>query len=72
MLIHTPGIRIHMVNFYHMKLLIWIGITVGGTIGGWAGAAMEHGNWMGGWSILLGAIGSLLGLWLAYKIGQGY
>lgn len=55
-----------------MKTLIWIGITVGGTLGGWVGAAMDHGNWMGGWSILLGAVGSLAGLWVAYKAGRSY
>lgn len=51
---------------------MWIGITVGGTVGGWLGAAMSHGNWLSAWSILLGAVGSLLGIWAAYKINQNY
>ncbi len=55
-----------------MKTLVWIGILVGGTIGGWAGAALDHGNWFGLWSILLGAVGSLVGIWAAYKINQNY
>jgi len=55
-----------------MKLLIWIGITVGGTIGGWAGAAMSQGNWISLWSILLSGVGSLAGIWAGYKIGKNY
>jgi len=53
-----------------MKLMIYIGIAVGGTLGSWLGAAMDHGNWFGGWSILLGAVGSLAGIWVGYKLGQ--
>lgn len=59
-------------TIFIMKALFWIGITVGGTGGGWIGAAMDHGNWMGGWSILLSAVGSLLGLWAAYKLYKNY
>ena len=56
-----------------MKLMIWIGIFVGGTIGGWIGAAaFDHGNWLGGWSILLSGVGSLVGIWAGYKISQNY
>lgn len=53
-----------------MKLMILIGITVVGTLGGWLGAAMSHGNWLSGWSILLGALGSFAGIWVGYKAGQ--
>jgi hypothetical protein len=54
-----------------MKLMIFIGITIGGTIGGWLGAAaFDHGNWLGGWSILLSGVGSLAGIWAGYKAGQ--
>jgi hypothetical protein len=53
-----------------MKLLIWIGITVGGTLGGWVGAAFDHGNWFGGWSIFLGVVGSFVGIWAGYKASQ--
>lgn len=55
-----------------MKLMIWIGITIGGTLGGWLGAAMDHGNWFGAASILLGGVGSIVGLWAGYKIGKDY
>lgn len=50
--------------------MIFIGIGVFGTVGGWLGAAMDHGNWLGGWSILLGGVGSLVGVWAGYKAGQ--
>ena len=53
-----------------MKLLILIGVTVVGTLGGWIGAALDHGNWFGTASLLLGTVGSLLGIWVGYKAGQ--
>jgi hypothetical protein len=52
------------------KGLIWIGIFVGSTVGSWIGAALDHGNWFGGWSIGLGAIGAFAGIWIGYKISQ--
>lgn len=55
-----------------MKTLIWIGILVGGTIGGWIGALMTHGNWFSLTSILLSGVGSLAGIWAGYKIGKYY
>ena len=53
-----------------MKLMIMIGVTVFGTVGGWLGAAMTHGNWFSAWSIILGAVGSFVGIWAGYKAGQ--
>ncbi|HVS58824.1 MAG TPA: hypothetical protein VHD60_03760 [Candidatus Saccharimonadales bacterium] len=53
-----------------MKLMILIGITVVGTLGSWLGALMDHGNWLGGWSLLLGTVGSLAGIWVGYKAAQ--
>jgi hypothetical protein len=55
-----------------MKLMIFIGITVGGLIGGWLGAALSHGNWLSGWSILLSGVGSLAGIWAGYRAGQSF
>ncbi len=52
--------------------MIWIGIFIGGTVGSWLGAALDHSNWFGLTSILLGGVGSLAGLWLGYKIGRDY
>ena len=53
-----------------MKLVIIVAITVFGLIGGWLGAALDHGNWFGGWSILLSTVGSFVGVWAGFKAGQ--
>lgn len=53
-----------------MKLMILLGVTVVGTLGGWIGALMAHGNWFGTWSILLSTIGSFVGIWVGYKAGK--
>ena len=50
--------------------MIFLGVTVFGTLGGWLGAAMSHGNWFSGWSILFTAVGSFFGIWAGYKAGQ--
>jgi len=55
-----------------MKLMIWVGITVGSLIGSWLGAALTGGNWFSGLSIFLGFIGCFVGLWAGFKIGQTY
>ncbi len=55
-----------------MKSMVWIGLTVGGLLGSWLGALPDHGNWMGGWSILGSTLGSLTGIWLGYKFAQNY
>lgn len=54
------------------KTFIYIGIFIGSTVGSWLGAAMDHGNWLGGWSILLGGVGGLVGIWAGYKLGKNY
>ena len=53
-----------------MKLMVWLGIFVGGAIGGGIGATFDGG--LGMWSILLSTVGSLAGLWAGYKLGKLY
>jgi hypothetical protein len=53
-----------------MKKLIYLGIAIGGGIGAWLGALLDKGNGLGGWSLLGSTIGSLLGIWAGYKLGQ--
>lgn len=52
------------------KTLIYIGITVGGLLGGWLGSLMDHGNPFGAWGLLLSTVGGLAGIWAGYKLGQ--
>lgn len=55
-----------------MKKLVWLGMGIGGTIGGLLGTMADHGNAFGGWSILGTALGSFAGIWAAVKISQTY
>ena len=50
--------------------MIFVGITLFGTIGGWIGAVMSHNNWFGVWSLVLSTVGSLFGVWAGYKAAQ--
>jgi uncharacterized membrane protein YeaQ/YmgE (transglycosylase-associated protein family) len=52
------------------KTYIWVGIFIGSTVGGWLGAVLDHGNWFGLLSFLLGTVGSFVGVWVGYKISQ--
>jgi uncharacterized membrane protein YeaQ/YmgE (transglycosylase-associated protein family) len=55
-----------------MKKLISISVLIFGTLGGWLGTTLDHGNGFGGWAILLTAVGSFVGIWVGYKIGKNY
>ncbi len=53
-----------------MKLMIFLGITIFGTLGGWLGGMMDHGNMFGVWGIFWGTVGSFFGIWAGYKAAQ--
>jgi hypothetical protein len=53
-----------------MKRFIILGILVFSTIGSWIGADLDHGNWFGATSNILGIVGMGVGIWVGYKIGQ--
>jgi hypothetical protein len=55
-----------------MKKLIYLGLTVGGGLGGWLGTLLDKGNGLGPWSLGLGAAGSFLGIWAGYKVGSNF
>lgn len=52
-----------------MKALIYIGITIGGGLGGWLGSLIDHSGF-GFWSVIGSTVGGLLGLWAGYKLGS--
>ena len=52
--------------------MIWLGILVGGAVGGWIGAILSGNNWLSAASILLSAVGSIAGVFAGYKIGKTY
>jgi hypothetical protein len=55
----------------NMQRLTKTGIVlVTSTVGSWIGAALDHGNWFGITSTLLGIVGLVAGLWIAYKIDE--
>ena len=61
-----------MLHFQYMKKAISLGVLIFGSLGGWLGTVIDHGNGFGGWAILLTAIGSFVGIWVGYKIAQYY
>ena len=52
------------------KLLIYIGITIGGIVGAYVPVWILHVDTFSLWSIIFGAVGSFIGLWLGYKAYQ--
>lgn len=49
------------------KGAIWVGISVGGIIGGYIPSLWGAG-FLSPWSILLSTIGGLAGIWIIYKL----
>ena len=47
-----------------------LGFTLFGLLGSWIGAAMDHGNWFGVASTVIGIIGSVAGIWIGYYIAD--
>jgi hypothetical protein len=51
------------------KGFIWLGLIIGGIIGGWLGSLMGGG--MLGWQGIAGnTVGSLVGIFIGYKCSQ--
>jgi hypothetical protein len=53
-----------------LKTYIWIGIIVGGLVGGGIGSLLDHGNVLGLWGILLSGAGSVAGIVIGYKLSN--
>ena len=48
------------------KKMIWLGMFVGSSLGGYA-PMLFGADMLSGWSVIGSAVGSLLGIWAAYK-----
>lgn len=55
-----------------MKALIYIGLAIGSTLGGLIGSWIDGGNIFGLWSLSLGSVGAIVGIWTGYKLSQIY
>lgn len=53
------------------KTLIWAGLVIGSSLGSYLPTLFGQ-DMFSGWAILWSAIGSILGVWAGYKIGQNY
>lgn len=53
-----------------MKSLIYIGATIGGIAGAYIPALWGDSNMFSGWSLLMGAIGGVIGIYVGYKIQE--
>ncbi len=51
------------------KTMIWIGLFVGSTIGGMI-PGLWGDNFLSMWSVLLTAVGGLIGIWAGFKLGE--
>lgn len=51
------------------KKLIWLCVAIGSTIGSYI-PALWGDSFFSGWSILLTAVGGLLGIWIGYKLSN--
>jgi hypothetical protein len=52
------------------KFYIYAGIFFGSGIGSWLGSLLDHGNFFGAWSIILGSVGAIIGIWAGYKLSN--
>lgn len=52
------------------KKLIWLGVAVGGMAGAYAPGIWGDADVFGMASIILSAVGSLIGLWLGFKASK--
>ena len=52
------------------RKLIWIGATVGSTLGGLV-PSLWHAGMLSFSGLILSTVGGLLGIWVGYRLGRG-
>ncbi len=52
------------------KMVIYIGITIGGIVGGYVPVVLFNSGWFSVASILCGFIGCIAGAWLGWKLAE--
>jgi uncharacterized membrane protein YeaQ/YmgE (transglycosylase-associated protein family) len=52
------------------KMTMYLGVFVGGTIGGYLPVTLLHVGWFSWESIVFGFVGSAVGLWLGWRLTQ--
>jgi uncharacterized membrane protein len=53
-----------------LKILIYIFASIGGLAGAYVPAIFGNNNMLSGWSLLCGFVGTIIGIWVGYKVGQ--
>ena len=51
------------------KRMIWIGATIGSTLGGLL-PSLWHAGMFSVWGIVLSTVGGVIGIWAAYQAGR--
>jgi len=51
------------------KFLIMVGLTIGSTLGSFV-PSLWGADWFSLWSIFLGGIGGLVGIWAGYRVSR--
>jgi len=51
--------------------LIWLGLLLGSSIGGWL-PSLFHQGIFSPWSFFWGTVGSVVGVWAGYRISRDY
>ena len=51
------------------KSLVWLGLTIGSAAGGYL-PALWGGDLLSLSSVMLSAVGGLVGIWLGYRLGE--
>ena len=66
---YTGGRRAWYGSAMNSKFLIMVGLTVGSAAGSFI-PALWGADWFSMWSVFLGMVGGLVGIWAGYKLSR--